>query len=582
MYADPVDLLDLCILAYQLHAQTLVMRADPYGEYMRSKTKSGDAAHTKGRHRRERFLQAVGVEMKKLTRPTTGPSFGGPGYMRSPQSTMWPMNDKLDPILSDYTRISPHLLGLVQSYKGYDGWITYRSPTSITDPIGQVFMVEYGINNGPNSQKPEGFVKPVAWPLAAPANLQTQPDLLYCFEGGTGGIRNKASDGAVWSLMGFVLAREDTASTQTQKPYDVFIVFRGSRSGRVSVPMRMSSYFFLSKGNPDWVTDLDLATTSGQTQVSSRPTHRGFATAMTTMLPTIEAALSDLVTKMKNNRPTSSLPRNIYVTGHSLGGALATCFASAVLCGDFKQRLQQTTPNWPWRSLSLKTFAAPPAGEIDFTLNLNTACMYAENWRLPNDVVPKLALLAKQYSYRAVGKDICLASDADKEKSHSPDHMRDIMQAYLALQPFNRPTDTEKPWKVERDLENLLGRLSTELRKLNLPTWYNCKNGLEIYLRAFSNMKGYSGLKASGSGDRFNATEKKIIQDFVTDNLHAKNLSNFQYFMEVDFQNLGKVDKIWDDEDLQWLIRAWLALAAAEDGYQWKADDANLGLVKKQ
>jgi hypothetical protein len=578
MYADTVDLLDLCILAYQLHAQTLYMRADPYGEYMRSKTKSGDAAHTKGRHRRERFLQAVGVEMKKLTRPTTGPSFGGPGYMRSPQSTMWPMNDKLDPILSDYTRISPQLLGLVQSYKGYDGWITYRSPTSITGPIGQVFMVEYGINNGPNSQKPEGFVKPVAWPLAAPANLQTQPDLLYCFEGGTGGIRNKASDGAVWSLMGFVLAREDTASTQTPKPYDVFIVFRGSRSGRVSGP-RMSSYFVLSKGNPDWVTDLDLATTSGRTQVSSHTTHRGFATAMTTMLPTIEAALSDLVTKMKNNRPTSSLPRNIYVTGHSLGGALATCFASAVLCGDFKKRLQQTTPNWPWHSLSLKTFAAPPAGEIDFTLNLNTACMYAENWRLPNDIVPKLALWAKQYSYRAVGKDMCLPSNADKETSHSPDHMRDIIQAYLALQPqpFNRTIEKEKPWKVERDLENLLVTLSTELQKVTARDWYSFKKGLQIYLSALSNMKE----NPPGTQDRFNANEKTIIQDFVIKSL-AKNVSDFQFFMGTDFQELLKVEKIWDDEDLQWNIRAWLALAAAEDGYQWKAGDTNLKLAKKQ
>ena len=43
-----------------------------------------------------------------------------------------------------------------------------------------------------------------------------------------------SNDGKIWSLMGFVLAREDTASTQPQKPYDVFIVFRGSRSGRVS------------------------------------------------------------------------------------------------------------------------------------------------------------------------------------------------------------------------------------------------------------------------------------------------------------------------------------------------------------
>ena len=36
---DTIYMLDLCILAYQLHAQTLVLIPDPYGEQMQE---SGD------------------------------------------------------------------------------------------------------------------------------------------------------------------------------------------------------------------------------------------------------------------------------------------------------------------------------------------------------------------------------------------------------------------------------------------------------------------------------------------------------------------------------------------------------------
>ena len=452
MYADDVDLLDLCILAYQLHAQTLVMRTDPYGEYMRSK---GRARHIPGAQRRRRFLEALSEEIDALPRPLQGPSYAGPGFMRSPVQNQrnnpplsWPNNNLLDPVLSDYSRVCPHLPGLVQQYKHHEGWIIYRARTSITDRIGRVFVVEYDSNNGPSSANPT-FHHPnpapyphpeVPCPLQAPA-ANPQPDLLYCFEGGTGGAAS--NDGKIWTLMGFVLAREDTASAQPQKPYDVFIVFRGSRSGRFSAARTLGS-LSVSKGNSDWVTNTEFATTSGRTQVSSHPIHRGFVTAVETCLPAIKDALLNI--------PKNYAPRSIYVTGHSLGGALARCFANAVLLGQFGQQLMQAMPKWApaLRTLNLKTFAAPPVGEIDFMRDFNSVLPGAQNWRLPEDSVPTLLLKNPTYSYQQIGTDMPLPSlGLNGEQSHSPDNLRRAMQTFLNLAPHNRPQDPEKPWRVE-------------------------------------------------------------------------------------------------------------------------------------
>ena len=52
---DDLDLLDYCILAYQLHSQTLVFAIDPYGEQMRSVGSQGS---------RRRFLDQLDHELR--------------------------------------------------------------------------------------------------------------------------------------------------------------------------------------------------------------------------------------------------------------------------------------------------------------------------------------------------------------------------------------------------------------------------------------------------------------------------------------------------------------------------------------
>ena len=54
--------------------------------------------------------------------------------------------------------------------------------------------------------------------------------------------------------MGFVLAREDNIpGPAADRPYDLYIVFRGSRSGH---PRQITAYTW--GGNPDWVTEMNF------------------------------------------------------------------------------------------------------------------------------------------------------------------------------------------------------------------------------------------------------------------------------------------------------------------------------------
>ena len=557
-YGDPVYFLDLCILAYQLHAQTLVMRADPYGENLRSK----NPYHVKGAKRRERFLAALAETETKL-KSQTGHSYSGPGYVRNSSSNVWPINKSLDPILSDYSRISPHLPGIVQPYKEHEGWIVYEAPNDITKLIGNVYMVRYDNNQGPNSGT--CIVDPIGSPLKSPATSNA-PDLLYCFEGGTGARRPAASDGATWSLMGFVLAHQDQ-----NKQYDVHVAFRGSRSGRFSAH-RGSDYLINSKGNPDWVTDLDFPTTESRRDVSPYKIHRGFATAMQTMLPTIEKAFVDLI----NNLATATFSGNVHVTGHSLGGALAECFASAWLFGDrFKKKVKEgANQQFPWDSSTLQvtTFGAPAVGERAFQTHFNAdKKVVKERWRLTKDAVPTIGPLY----FRPTGKDVPLDAKAklDKEAAHSPDKIREEIKTHiLAKDPTNDlRNDKFKPWDVKEDLSDLLVFLDRAFAKLSSRDWYNFKHGLAIYLEALSNMKDDSRRK-----DRFDQNEKATIQNFIL-RLNSNNPIGTAIFNSKEFADLKAVKKIGEKEyGLTYPIAAWLAFVVAEDGYSWKHNDTQL------
>jgi hypothetical protein len=95
----------------------------------------------------------------------------------------------------------------------------------------------------------------------------------------------------------------------------------------------------------------------------------GMAAAARTMLPQAAACLRWI------HETRKAAPVRIWVTGHSLGGALATMFTSALLIGNARDRLITGTPlaAWPWSTIKLVTLSAPVVGDAAFVEALNLA-----------------------------------------------------------------------------------------------------------------------------------------------------------------------------------------------------------------
>ena len=84
---------------------------------------------------------------------------------------------------------------------------------------------------------------------------------------------------------------------------------------------------------------------------------RGFATSTRSLLPRVFASLHK-VAELQQGR----VPDNIYVTGYSMGGALAQHFVSAVLLGEWYgpggrgKLMPATLKAWRWKQIKLITF----------------------------------------------------------------------------------------------------------------------------------------------------------------------------------------------------------------------------------
>lgn len=394
MYDLPVYLLDLCIFSYHLHSQTLIWPMDPYYEQL---------ANGKGRRRSTMTDVHTGSWLPPAHQP-------GPAAYRGPSSCMiWPNmdNGRLDPIVSRYDRLYPWRSSFTRPNREDESWIVYNTPVEITDPIDQVYMVRYGTGGASPwpYQKSNQPQPPIAVDqihaqrpgLSRKAGCQQFPaaDLLYCFEGGTGGTEK--THAPIWSMMGYVLAKEELVNALPV--YDVCIVFRGSRSGAVR-PGRA----FFRKDNPDWSTDLGLARTVEEDDVISGhgSVCRGFRSSLKTILPTLMRALEEV--QLARNAP----PRHIYVTGHSLGGALAAQFASAMLLGNEYGpngrgvAMPQTLRAWPWSTMRLVTFSAPSVGGQTFHTMIDRILpslriwlegdpITQERWHFPAGIQYKLA-----------------------------------------------------------------------------------------------------------------------------------------------------------------------------------------------
>ncbi len=443
-YSPLVYHLDLSVLAYALYSQTLVWPHDPHYEEFAGKV--GDRSRMIDRVRA--WARTTG-DQQVQAQPKLG-GYRGPGILAG-----FADNPRSDPIIHRYDQIYPWR-PTISNPSGR--WTEHTPPDEITDPIRHVYMCYR------QTAQPEGNVTVDRVVSDRAANRRGARDVVLAFEGATG---DKGEEGqpASQSLLGFVLLRHLPGGGD----YDVHIVFRGSRSGSAQRAAVKANFTSFASGNPDWITDLGwyrIGPGDGASAITTiGAVHRGFATAMMQTLPQVIACL-DQGARLANGRK----PRNIYVTGHSLGGGLAQHFVSAVLLGDSygPRGAGPTMPlrlrHWPWQNLKLITYSAPTAGDEEWAGTLTEQALQSEAFNtvvVPIDlkalavhdpsIRPRLVDPGKPAGYRVlistdpittekinggkhIGKTVYvnklgpLAPFAvAKLKSHEPEHIRSLM-----------------------------------------------------------------------------------------------------------------------------------------------------------
>lgn len=424
--------LDLSILAYQLHSQTLVWPFDPYYEEIVG--------------RRDAYMEKVRDWARDRGAGTGIDAYRGPGVLGG-----FADNPALDPILYRYGTLHPWGDAVANA----DGrWIETATPGEITGQISEVYLCY---------RRPGGAETDVILERVEPGREDWEPgarDLLLAFEGGTGD-KGEPGQPAAQSIMGFVLLR-----TRPDDPdsYDVHIAFRGSRSGSMTRAFWEGNWSGSAGGNPDWVTDLGASQSRFSYISTTGQVHRGFATSMRSILPTALACLSKVAEIQKGARPAS-----IYITGHSLGGALAQHFVSAVLLGDRYgpggegPEMPALLREWPWQQIKLITYGAPRTGDEAFARELTESVLESDFFSTviepqdsdalrPSDpsIVPRLINPLRPAGYRVlltrdpittgklfggkhVGKSVYVnkpnTSDlwSPEGDPHDPEHLRQFM-----------------------------------------------------------------------------------------------------------------------------------------------------------
>jgi len=363
--------LDLSILAYQLYGQTLVWPFDPYYEESDTKRGNRDQLMDKvkawvGSKGSEQLMDAEGVK-----------AYRGPGILNG-----FANNPNHDPILYAYDRIQPWNHTLTNA----DGtWTEYKTPKQITAPIKDVRMC---YRTGGSA---EGAVSSVVIPRAGKPGPRTGGDTLLAFEGGTGD-KGEENRPASQSLMGLILVRK-----KPDGRFDLHIAFRGSRSGSAGRAVLQAFKDSNASGNPDWITDLGynrLAKGGDSSLISTVGSiNRGFARSMRSILPNLFHCLG-MVDGIENN----ASPDNIYVTGHSLGGALAQDFVGAVLLGNqygpggAGPKMPAQLADWPWKQIKLITYGAPRTGDAVWARTLTEKGLQSEFFSSPVNPVDMKAL----------------------------------------------------------------------------------------------------------------------------------------------------------------------------------------------
>lgn len=339
--------MDLCILSYQLYAQSLVWPFDPY--YVKHANAAASYIY------RQRVQAWAGsMQSRQSTAAPVPFGYRGPGRLQG-----FADNPRHEPILFRYDTLRPWVPAASIAEAT---WAEQQTPQAITGRIAEVQMCARPTAAG------EGVARIADVARAGSAGLPGARDLLIAFEGGTGD-KGEENQPASQSLMGFVLMRHIDGS----RDYDVHIVFRGSRSGSLTRAAGLAFSDSGARGNPDWITDLGYDFIQANDISAIGQVHRGFAHSMRSMLPNLRAVFSRIA-----GRAGGRAPKRIYVTGHSLGGGLAQHFVSAMLLGerfgpdgqgpDMPRRLRA----WPWSSIKLVNFAAPVSGDTTWAQALTS------------------------------------------------------------------------------------------------------------------------------------------------------------------------------------------------------------------
>lgn len=409
MYNELVYHLDLCILSYHLYTQTLIWPIDPYYEQMARK----------GTDRRDNFMAKVRSNPPRV-------------ILRSnPPRVIYSCPEHLDPIVSDYQRINPWKPCFVSPEPHQ--WLVFQAPLEITQPIRSIYFREIEKEDYPPHKYKDN------------PNPTTGNDYLYCFEGETGQVMSDdfPPKTGLKSMMGFILDKQIGGDEE----YNIHIVFRGSRSGSGA---RAASQAVSSKGNPDWVTDIDSVRKLISDPVISPygKCSRGFCNSVKTMIEPIASSLRSIHNRRK--RP----PRRIFITGHSLGGALAALCASAFslsLRNILRYGKDDVLKNWPWDSLALITFGAPAVGDKDFHYAVNSK-VYAKRIVLGTDPITQKRILYH------VGARTNLPGNGGFD-DHKPDCIREALIKWEKNLGFDGEFPNP-PWQEFRNFNEVLGKIA--------------------------------------------------------------------------------------------------------------------------